>query len=117
MTRYYFHLLRGNDPLLVDEVGVELASDDDAIQECRRALQELFEAQEVSSEQLEADSFKIVDQLGRVVAVLTIRDLVGLHNRLHAVAVALGLCGPVSTLPILLKNTLDVFPHGSTLFF
>jgi hypothetical protein len=112
MGRYYFHLLRGNELLLLDDVGVEVASDDAAIEECRSALQELFKAREVSSEQLEADSFKIVDGLGRVVAVLTIRDVVSPNKRLHSVIVPSGLCGFVSSLSILLKDILDVFPYG-----
>ena len=61
--RYFFHVMEGNSPELVDEVGIELPDDETVKRQARRALSDLVPAE------LGAKSFKIVDELGRVVAV------------------------------------------------
>jgi hypothetical protein len=111
MPRYYFHLFAGEDQLVVDDIGLELANDSMALEQCREAFRELFEAQEVDAEQLEADSVRIVDDLGRVVAVLTLRDLIGKGDRLHVVPLGIGLFG-IAIPTSLLKDLSEVVTHG-----
>jgi hypothetical protein len=115
MPRYYFHLFAGEDQLVVDDTGLELANDDMALEQCREALRELFEAQEVDSKQLEADSIKIVDGLGRVVAVLTLRDLIGRPDLLHVFPLGIGFLG-IAIPTALLKNLSDMISHGIRMF-
>ena len=89
--RYFFHVMQGDSPELVDEVGIELLDDDTVIRQARRALNDLIRSRDLIPSELGAKNFKIVDELGRVVAVLDIAGLSRVRSGLQSVFALIGL--------------------------
>jgi hypothetical protein len=92
MRRYFFHVIRGDVSRVTDDEGLELPDDEVATREAALAVTDLAENGELTSEDVESDVLQIVDDLGRVVVLLPLRDL--LAGRLHSfVLFALALIG------------------------
>jgi hypothetical protein len=89
--RYFFHVMQGDSPELVDEAGIELPDDDTVKSQARRALSDLIRARDLVPAEHGEKSFKIVDELGRVVAVFDIAALSGVHNGLQTILALIGL--------------------------
>ena len=88
MPRYFFHVIRGDAVYLQDEVGLELPSDEVAVQGAIEVAQE----EDLSTEEIDSDGFRVVDESGRIVAFLHFRTL-QIEGTLHSVVAALTLLG------------------------
>ena len=82
MPRYFFHL-REDDLDAVDEEGLELLDDHEAIETARQAAADLASAAVKEGRVIGEQRIEVVDSSGRVVRVITMREVVMLA-RPHA---------------------------------
>jgi hypothetical protein len=75
MPQYYFHI-RDYDVLLVDELGLELSSFDDAVVEARRGIASMLADAALDGDDVLAQVMEITDSAGAVVIAIPFRDVV-----------------------------------------
>jgi hypothetical protein len=77
MPRYFFHL-RQSDGVSLDEEGVVLASDDQALLEALQAAREMLAEKLLNGEVVDGAKFEVVRTDGAVVATIPLRSVVRL---------------------------------------
>lgn len=75
MPQYFFHI-RDDDVLLVDELGLELSSFDDAVVEARRGVASMLADAALDGDDVLGQVMEITDSAGAVVVAIPFRDVV-----------------------------------------